>query len=197
MRRTNRRKEVWMKQKKMKKKRRKRRRSEVSKHPINLGKTPLQTGSTMDRVASACKWGVGGEWELGCRDLTTDGESQSRATHLELTVGLAKEGLKVQDKMGRYREKKYIFICTFILKGQTPTMAEDPAASCSASASVTAAADPPVSKQAERDSDSETHTFPIVSGDRKQRGGTRFLLTKKNFFEGNFPLTDSRGKKKT
>lgn len=132
-------------------------------------------------------------WELGCRDLTTDGEPPSRATHLELTVGLAKR-LEVQEKMGRYGENA-LFICTLILKGQTPTMAKDPVAFCSASASTTAAADPPVTKQAERDSDSETRTFPIVRGDKIN--AVTLFVDEKEFLEGNFLLTESKGKKKT
>lgn len=45
-------------------------------------------------------------------------------------------------------------------------MSKDPGPFCSESASSIAAADLLVTKQAECDSDSETHTFPLVGGDR-------------------------------
>lgn len=53
-------------------------------------------------------------------------------------------------------------------------MSKGPSAFCSASASSMAAADPPVTTQAERDRDSETHKFPIFGGDENnavERGG--------------------------
>lgn len=114
---------------------------------------------------------------MGCGDLTTDGEPQSGATHRRISGD------------GRIQGKFSIYL-------KEPAVSKDAAAFCSSPASSMAAADPPVSTQAERDSDSETHTFPTVRGGRNnmvaKKRRSPSLLAKKNFLAEIFLLPDSR-----
>lgn len=76
------------------------------------GKTPLETGSvTLCGLCMSMRrgWGVGGdEWELGCRDLTSETGHPPGAHR-----GISEEEIKGAREDGKIREKFSIYVCIY------------------------------------------------------------------------------------